>query len=57
MLQRTTLRRVRLALGLVVALLSAACQTNGGIGMDPNSGGPGWGPFTTSGVMFGAPAW
>jgi len=54
--ERRTPRRLRLALGLVVALLGAACQTSGGIGMDVNSGGPAWGPFT-GGVMYGAPAW
>ena len=54
--QRTTPQRLRLALGLLVALFAAACQTGGGIGMDLNSGGPAWGPFT-GGVMYGAPAW
>jgi len=56
MAQRTMPRRTRLALGLLVALLSAACQSGTGVGMDLNSGGPAWGPFS-SGVMFGAPAW
>jgi hypothetical protein len=54
--ERRTSRRLRLALGLVAALFAAACQTGGGIGMDLNSPGPGWGPFT-GGVMYGAPAW
>jgi predicted small secreted protein len=56
MKRRTTSRRVGLALGLLVAVLSAACQTSGGVGVGFNSGGPAWGPFT-GGVMFGAPAW
>jgi predicted small secreted protein len=56
MKKRTTSRRVGLALGLLVAALSAACQTSGGIGMDFKSGGPAWGPFT-GGVMYGSPAW
>jgi len=54
--ERKTPRHLRLALGLLVVLFAAACQTGGGIGMDLNSSGPAWGPFT-GGVMYGAPAW
>ena len=42
-------------LALLAALLSAACQTySGGMGLDFNAKGPGWGQFESS-KMFGAP--
>jgi hypothetical protein len=38
----------------LLALFCAGCGGGGGMGLDFNSAGPGWGTFN-SGKMFGAP--
>jgi len=43
-------------LGKPYTIARIGAQKVAGIGMDVNSGGPAWGPFT-GGVMYGAPAW
>ena len=47
-------RRTARALGLILVLLAAACQSSGGMGLDAVGNGPGWAPFS-GGRMFGAP--
>ena len=55
MKRSATSRRTIRALGVLLLLLAAACQTSsGGMGLDVTAGGPGWAPFS-GGKMFGAP--
>lgn len=45
-------------LAFLLALISAACQGGGGIGMGFESSGPSWGAGSFSGgKMYGAPMW
>jgi len=56
MKNRATSRAVVRGIGLLLALLFAACQGggSGGMGLDGVGNGPGWAPFS-GGRMFGAP--